>query len=154
MCLLPPLLQHVENFVVNVACDDPGAAVGTQLVLPLLQERLDVRALEYAAQRAEQAQQEVIRMEVRSALPRWLLCCAFVPPVLGEAVALALEAFSEVCLPWPPKVSPAVPQMTLSAPLGNAPMALDSRTCPALLLWLDLDVLPAHAASPSRAGAG
>ncbi|GAB4814795.1 hypothetical protein N2152v2_001841 [Parachlorella kessleri] len=60
-------LQHVENFVVNVACDDPGAAVGAQLVLPLLQERLDARALEFAAQRAEQAQQEVMRMEAERA---------------------------------------------------------------------------------------
>lgn len=30
-------LQHLEMFLLNVACDDPGAAIGTQLVLPLLQ---------------------------------------------------------------------------------------------------------------------
>ena len=43
-----------------------GATIGTQLALPLLQERLDVRALEFAAQRAKIAESEVIRMEVRS----------------------------------------------------------------------------------------
>jgi hypothetical protein len=30
-------LQHLELFLVNVACDDPGATIGSQLVLPLLQ---------------------------------------------------------------------------------------------------------------------
>lgn len=60
----------MENFVVNVACDDPGASVGAQLVLPLLQERLDVQALQYAAKKAEEAQAEVIRMEVGGAPDR------------------------------------------------------------------------------------
>jgi hypothetical protein len=32
-------LQHLELFLVNVACDDPGATIGSQLVLPLLQVR-------------------------------------------------------------------------------------------------------------------
>lgn len=58
-------LAHLENQVVNVACDDPGAAIGSQLVLPLLQDRLDGRALEYAAARAAEAEEAVIRMEVR-----------------------------------------------------------------------------------------
>ena len=30
-------LQHLEMALINVACDDPGAAIGAQLVLPLLQ---------------------------------------------------------------------------------------------------------------------
>lgn len=30
-------LQHLEMALVNVACDDPGAAIGAQLALPLLQ---------------------------------------------------------------------------------------------------------------------
>ncbi len=42
-----------------------GALIGTQLALPLLQDRLDARALEFAAQRAKMAESEVIRMEVR-----------------------------------------------------------------------------------------
>jgi hypothetical protein len=33
-------LQHLELFLVNVACDDPGATIGSQLVLPLLQVRM------------------------------------------------------------------------------------------------------------------
>jgi hypothetical protein len=32
-------LQHLEMALVNTACDDPGAAVGAQLALPLLQVR-------------------------------------------------------------------------------------------------------------------
>lgn len=49
----------------NVACDDPGAAIGSQLVLPLLQDRLDGAALEYKAERAKMAEEEIIAMEVR-----------------------------------------------------------------------------------------
>lgn len=30
-------LQHLEMSLVNTACDDPGAAIGSQLALPLLQ---------------------------------------------------------------------------------------------------------------------
>ena len=59
-------LAHLESAVVNVACDDPGAAIGSQLVLPLLQDRLDGRALQYAAARAAEAEEAVIRMEVRA----------------------------------------------------------------------------------------
>jgi hypothetical protein len=57
-------LQHLEMQLINVACDDPGAIIGTQLALPLLQDRLDQRGLEYAAQRAKLAEDEVLRMEV------------------------------------------------------------------------------------------
>lgn len=58
-------MQHLELFLVNVACDDPGAAIGSQLVLPLLQDRLDGAALEYKAERAKMAEEEIIAMEVR-----------------------------------------------------------------------------------------
>ncbi len=57
-------LQHLEMQLINVACDDPGAMIGTQLALPLLQDRLDARGLEAAAQRAKLAEDEVLRMEV------------------------------------------------------------------------------------------
>ena len=40
------VLCHLEAQPINVACDDPGAATGTHLVLPLLRERLDRKALE------------------------------------------------------------------------------------------------------------
>ena len=66
--LLFTVLQHLELFLVNVACDDPGAAIGSQLVLPLLQERLDAAALEFKAERAKMAEEEIIAMEVRTAM--------------------------------------------------------------------------------------
>ncbi len=31
------VLFHLENQLMNVACDDPGAAIGVQLALPILQ---------------------------------------------------------------------------------------------------------------------
>lgn len=57
-------LHHLEMHVINVACDDPGSVIGSQLALPLLQERLDARAIEFAAQRAAEAEEQIIRMEV------------------------------------------------------------------------------------------
>jgi hypothetical protein len=64
-------LQHLEMFLLNVACDDPGAAIGTQLVLPMLQERLDAAALAFKAERAKMAEDEIIAMEVRTC--RWIV---------------------------------------------------------------------------------
>ena len=58
-------LQHLEVHLINTACDDPGATIGTQLAQPLIQEHLDARALQIAAERAKMAESEVIRMEVR-----------------------------------------------------------------------------------------
>lgn len=58
-------LQHLEAFVLNVACDDPGIVISSHLILPFLQQRLDTKALEFAAQRAAAALDEVMQMEVR-----------------------------------------------------------------------------------------
>lgn len=58
------VLQHLEMHLINVACDDPGALIGAQLALPILQDALDARSLEYAAERAKAAEDEVLRMEV------------------------------------------------------------------------------------------
>ena len=58
------VLHHLEMFLVNVACNDPGAAIGANLVLPLLQDRLDAKALDYAAQQAAAAEEAIIKMEV------------------------------------------------------------------------------------------
>lgn len=44
----------------------PGAAIGSLLVLPLLQERLDKEAMEFATHRASLAEEEILRMEVGS----------------------------------------------------------------------------------------
>ncbi|DBA96032.1 TPA: hypothetical protein ACH3X1_001533 [Trebouxia sp. C0004] len=57
------VLHHLEAQLVNVACDDPGAAIGAQLALPLLQERLDAKAQEFARQKAAQAEEDIIKME-------------------------------------------------------------------------------------------
>ena len=57
-------LQHLEMALINVACDDPGAAIGGHLILPLLQERLDGKALDFADRRAVEAEEDIIRMEV------------------------------------------------------------------------------------------
>jgi hypothetical protein len=62
------VVQHLEMQLVNVACDDPGIAIGGQLALPLLQERLDVKGKEHAAARAQLAESEIMRMEVRGLL--------------------------------------------------------------------------------------
>lgn len=51
--------------LLNASCDDPGAVIGLQLALPIIQERLDARALQFAEERAKMAEEEVIRMEVR-----------------------------------------------------------------------------------------
>lgn len=59
------VLLHLENYLINVACDDPGMAIGMQLALPILQERLDAKALEYADQKAREAQDAIFKMEVR-----------------------------------------------------------------------------------------
>lgn len=66
------VLHHLEAQLINVACDDPGAAIGAQLALPLLQERLDAKAQEFARQKAAQAEEDIIKMEVGSCLAHLL----------------------------------------------------------------------------------
>lgn len=70
------VLAHLEGALINVSCDDPGASIGQQLALPLLQERLDTRARGYAAQRAAAAEEAIIKEEV---WPPLLLCCCCQP---------------------------------------------------------------------------
>lgn len=76
------MLHHLEAQLINVACDDPGAAIGAQLALPLLQERLDAKAQEYARQQAAQAEQDIIQMEVSS------LCGSRMAPHLWPFLAV------------------------------------------------------------------
>lgn len=57
-------LHHLEAFLIHVACDDPGAIIGAQLALPLLQERLDAKAMEFADHLAGKAAKELIEREV------------------------------------------------------------------------------------------
>ncbi|CAD7697548.1 unnamed protein product [Ostreobium quekettii] len=57
------VLQHLEMFLINVSCDDPGAAIGGVLILPLLQERLDKEAMKFATHKASLAEEEILQME-------------------------------------------------------------------------------------------
>jgi len=65
------VLAHLEGALINVSCNDPGAVVGQQLSLPILQERLDARARDYAAQRAAAAEEAIIKEEVPGYLALW-----------------------------------------------------------------------------------
>ena len=50
--------------LINVACDDPGAAIGANMALPLLQDRLDACARKFAEERALEAQEALFLTEV------------------------------------------------------------------------------------------
>lgn len=69
------VLHHLEMFLMNVACNDPGAAIGANLVLPILQDRLDALALEFAAEKAAEAEKAIIKMEVCTACFKHLSSC-------------------------------------------------------------------------------
>ena len=60
----PQALQHLEMQLINVACDDPGASIGANMALPLLQERLDACARKYAEEKALEAQEALFHTEV------------------------------------------------------------------------------------------
>ena len=60
-------LQHLESYVINLACDDPGIGIGSLVILPFLQGRLDARALNYAAEKAAAAEDDILRMETEMA---------------------------------------------------------------------------------------
>ena len=60
-------LLHIESFAINVACDDPGIIIGSSLVLPFLQERMDRKALEYKDKEAAKAEVLVMQMELETA---------------------------------------------------------------------------------------
>ena len=61
----PQALQHLEMQLINVACDDPGASIGANMALPLLQERLDGAARRFAEEKALEAQEALFHTEVR-----------------------------------------------------------------------------------------
>ena len=63
------VLQLLEMHLVNVACNDPGAVIGNQLILPMLQERLDDEARQAAERQAAQAELNLMQMEVLSTNP-------------------------------------------------------------------------------------
>ena len=88
------VLHHLEAQLINVGCDDPGAAIGAQLALPLLQERLDAKAQEYARHKAAQAEEDIIKMEVGA-------CCMHKLHVAIQCLALVPGSdFCCFCARW------------------------------------------------------
>ena len=71
LLLSPQALQHLEMQLINVACDDPGAAIGANMALPLLQDRLDACARKFAEERALEAQEALFLTEVRHGLGQY-----------------------------------------------------------------------------------
>ncbi len=53
------VLPFLEAHLLSLTCDDPGTIIGPQLVLPLLQKRLDAKAWEHHQQKLNQKKQEV-----------------------------------------------------------------------------------------------
>jgi len=53
------VLPFLEAYLLSLTCDDPGTIIGPQLVLSLLQERLDAKAQEHHQQKLNQKKQEV-----------------------------------------------------------------------------------------------
>ena len=52
-------LIHLEAQVINVACDDPGRAVGANVLLPMLRERIESHAYAHYNKDALLAEQKV-----------------------------------------------------------------------------------------------
>jgi hypothetical protein len=61
-------IGQLEQHLLNVACDDPGATVGMGLILPVLQTRLDGLASEHATQEAQRAELELLQQTVQNAV--------------------------------------------------------------------------------------
>ncbi|KAL0028774.1 hypothetical protein WJX79_006642 [Trebouxia sp. C0005] len=62
------VLPFLEAYLLSLTCDDPGTIIGPQLVLPLLQKRLDAKAQEHHEQKLNQKKQEVARLQELAAL--------------------------------------------------------------------------------------
>eukprot|EP01025_Chloroclados_australasicus_P065657 TRINITY_DN8944_c1_g1_i2.p1 TRINITY_DN8944_c1_g1~~TRINITY_DN8944_c1_g1_i2.p1 ORF type:complete len:1698 (-),score=169.93 TRINITY_DN8944_c1_g1_i2:1184-6277(-) len=59
---LKAVLGHLEMHFLNVSCDDPGTIIGAWLALPMLQDRLEQKAFDFATKLAEKAQTEMLRL--------------------------------------------------------------------------------------------
>lgn len=56
-------IGHCEMVLINVACDDPGATLGIQVILPILQQRIDMRIALSQMEKAERLVAQLIREE-------------------------------------------------------------------------------------------
>lgn len=75
------VLQLLEMHLVNVACNDPGAVIGNQLILPMLQERLDEEKRKAAETQAQMQAEGLLEDEV---------CTMFTPPLCARARCVAI----------------------------------------------------------------
>ena len=50
--------------LINVAYDDPATALGSELILPMLQERIDARGEEWEKKKAAKALEDILEEEV------------------------------------------------------------------------------------------
>ena len=50
--------------LINVACDDPATVLGSELILPMLQEQIDARAEEWEKKKAAKALEDILKEEV------------------------------------------------------------------------------------------
>ena len=76
------VLPHLEMAIVNRACSNPGAVVVEKLLLPLIQERLERLARQHTAEKALEAQENLIEAEVGKDIMNPLLSVC--PVVLGK----------------------------------------------------------------------
>lgn len=88
-------LQHLEMHLINLACDDPGATIVAQLALPVLQERLEAKAQDFADRRRAEAELFIYQMEVQiktALLMQFQACnCLKVPHVTWATFHPALQ---------------------------------------------------------------
>lgn len=78
------VLPHLEMSIVNRACSNPGAVVVEKLLLPLIQERLERLACQHTAEKALEAQENLLEAEVGKDIMNPLL--SFCPVVLAEGM--------------------------------------------------------------------
>ncbi len=70
------VLPFLEAYLLSLTCDDPGTIIGPQLVLPLLQERLDAKAQEHHQQKLNQKKQEVALLLYPAFAMICQICCS------------------------------------------------------------------------------
>ncbi|KAK3238049.1 hypothetical protein CYMTET_51912 [Cymbomonas tetramitiformis] len=63
-------LVHQELRLLNLACVDPGATIGTTILLPFLQERIEGLASNHASNAAQAAQEQLLLEEVKDKKPK------------------------------------------------------------------------------------
>eukprot|EP01026_Neomeris_dumetosa_P043383 TRINITY_DN3635_c0_g2_i2.p1 TRINITY_DN3635_c0_g2~~TRINITY_DN3635_c0_g2_i2.p1 ORF type:complete len:1081 (+),score=203.19 TRINITY_DN3635_c0_g2_i2:118-3243(+) len=59
------VISFFEFNLVNVGCDDLGAVIGVEILLPMFQEKIEQQAENYFNQQAEQLQQQILDMEAK-----------------------------------------------------------------------------------------